>query len=167
MIITTLIQFHCSNDDEGVGGIANKVQLTRRWSWTTSSIFCTQLNAEKLAQCKQWSQSHTDTQHRQCTGTFTPSGGKSDRQRGESGLSKPQRSVGGCRNETKKTTATASHIKVALLSKAPENRDQISSCKCDQWVFEENYEESISSTQQWLMQKSFVIKVCQMYQLIK
>lgn len=58
---------------------------------------------------------HTDTEHRRCTGTFTPSGGKSDRQRGESGLSKPQRSVGGCRNETKKTTATASHIKVLLF----------------------------------------------------
>lgn len=59
---------------------------------------------------------------RQRGGGFTLSGGKSDRQRAERGLSKPQRSVGGCRNETKKTTATASHMKESLaLSKKKTN----------------------------------------------
>lgn len=69
---------------------------------------------------------HIDTQHRKCTGTFTPSGGKSERQRGESGLSKPQRSVGGCRNETKKTTATASHIKKVLLCPKDSRKQRLS-----------------------------------------
>lgn len=97
---------------------------------------------------------HSDTQHRQCTGTFTPSGGKSDRQRRESGLSKPQRSVGGCRNETKKTTATASHIKVLLFPKdTREQRDQISSC-CICGMFKDNYDNSITAAQQRSVQKS-------------
>lgn len=44
---------------------------------------------------------HTDTQHRRRSGTFTPSGGKSARQPAGSGPSKPQRTVGGCRNQNK------------------------------------------------------------------
>lgn len=72
---------------------------------------------------------HTDTQHRQCTGTFTPSGGKSDRQQGESGLSKPQRSVGGCRGETKEDNSySIPHTSSAPRKDTREHRDCISSC---------------------------------------